>query len=294
MNKIETVSLDRLREKHEIPSIGDDLLFFEDIQMIPQLDEPRRMNCIIIGICTEGEGGYTLNENRFSIKPGDALILTEGQIVNEIWMSDSTKGYAMLISRNYIDEVFKELRDMSSLFLLAREHPIFPLNSIEIAKLKQYLDIIRERLKTEDYRFRKEVVRLLLVTMIYDIGSAIMRVMNNSGHEGNTNSKAKRCFVQFIQLVEQHYKKERRVSWYANQMGLTPKYLSEIISSTSKRTPNDWIDKYVTTEIRNQLSNTNKKISEIAEDLHFPSQSFLGKYFRENVGMSPSEYRKKK
>ncbi len=294
MNKIETVSLDRLREKHEIPSIGDDLLFFEDIQMIPQLDEPRRMNCIIIGICTEGEGGYTLNENRFSIKPGDALILTEGQIVNEIWMSDNTKGYAMLISRNYIDEVFKELRDMSSLFLLAREHPIFPLNSIEIAKLKQYLDIIRERLKNEDYRFRKEVVRLLLVTMIYDIGSAIMRVMNNSGHEGNTNSKAKRCFVQFIQLVEQHYKKERRVSWYANQMGLTPKYLSEIISSTSKRTPNDWIDKYVTTEIRNQLSNTNKKISEIAEDLHFPSQSFLGKYFRENVGMSPSEYRKKK
>lgn len=294
MNKIETVSLDRLREKHEIPSIGDDLLFFEDIQMIPQLDEPRRMNCIIIGICTEGEGGYTLNENRFSIKPGDALILTEGQIVNEIWMSDNTKGYAMLISRNYIDEVFKELRDMSSLFLLAREHPIFPLNSIEIAKLKQYLDIIRERLKTEDYHFRKEVVRLLLVTMIYDIGSAIMRVMNNSGHEGNTNSKAKRCFVQFIQLVEQHYKKERRVSWYANQMGLTPKYLSEIISSTSKRTPNDWIDKYVTTEIRNQLSNTNKKISEIAEDLHFPSQSFLGKYFRENVGMSPSEYRKKK
>ncbi|MDO4958770.1 MAG: AraC family transcriptional regulator [Prevotellaceae bacterium] len=292
MNKIETVSLDRLREKHEIPSIGDDLLFFEDIQMIPQLDEPRRMNCIIIGICTEGEGGYTLNENRFSIKPGDALILTEGQIVNEIWMSDNTKGYAMLISRNYIDEVFKELRDMSSLFLLAREHPIFPLNSIEIAKLKQYLDIIRERLKTEDYRFRKEVVRLLLVTMIYDIGSAIMRVMNNSGHEGNTNSKAKRCFVQFIQLVEQHYKKERRVSWYANQMGLTPKYLSEIISSTSKRTPNDWIDKYVTTEIRNQLSNTNKKISEIAEDLHFPSQSFLGKYFREIVGLSPSEYRK--
>ena len=294
MNKIETVSLDRLREHHEIPSIGDDLLFFEDIQMIPQLDEPRRMNCVIIGICIEGEGGYTLNESKFSIKPGDALILTEGQIVNEIWMSDNTKGYAMLISRSYVDEIFKELRDMSSLFLLAREHPIFPLNSIEIAKLKQFLDIIRERLKTEDYRFRKEVIRLLLVAMIYDIGSAIMRVMSKNGNEGNTNSKAKRCFVQFIQLVEQHYKRERRVSWYANQMGLTPKYLSEIISSTSKRTPNDWIDKYVTTEIRNQLSNTNKKISEIAEDLHFPSQSFLGKYFRENVGMSPSEYRKKK
>ena len=35
MNKIETVSLDRLRESHEIPSIGDDLLLFEEIQMLP-------------------------------------------------------------------------------------------------------------------------------------------------------------------------------------------------------------------------------------------------------------------
>ena len=57
MNRIESLSLDRLREDHEIPSLGDDLLFFEDIQMLPQLDEPRRMNCIIIGICTDGEGG---------------------------------------------------------------------------------------------------------------------------------------------------------------------------------------------------------------------------------------------
>lgn len=293
MNKIETLSLDRLRENHEIPSIGDDLLFFEELQMLPQLDEPRRMNCVIIGICIEGEGGYTLNESKCSIKPGYALILTEGQIVNDIWMTESTKGYALLISRTFMDEIFKEMRDISSLFLLAREHPTFSLNSDEIAKLRQYLPIIKQRLIANDYKYRKEVVRLLLISMIYDIASAIMRVMNTTTSEAGT-SKAKRCFVQFIQLVEQNYRKERKVSWYAYQMGLTPKYLSEIISSTSKRTPNDWIDKYVTTEIRNQLSNTNKKISEIAEDLHFPSQSFLGKYFRENVGMSPSEYRKMK
>lgn len=293
MNKIGTVSLDRLRESHEIPSIGDDLLLFEDIQMLPQLDEPRRMNCIIIGICTDGEGGYTLNESKHSIKPGDVLILTEGQIVNEIWMSDDAKGYAMLISRSFIDEIFKELRDVSSLFLLAREHPVFPLNSNEQDKVKEFVEIVKERLLFDDYRFKKEVVRLLIIAMIYDIGTAIMRVMEKEGTEPANSSKAKRCFVKFIQLVEQNFRSERRVSWYANQMGLTPKYLSEIISTTSKRTPNDWIDKYVTTEIRNQLSNTNKKISEIAEDLNFPSQSFLGKYFRENVGMSPSEYRKR-
>ncbi len=75
-------------------------------------------------------------------------------------------------------------------------------------------------------------------------------------------------------------------------MCITPKYLSETVKQISKRTPNEWIDKYVTLEVRVQLKNTAKSIKEIAEDMHFPNQSFLGKYFKEHSGMSPSEYRK--
>ena len=55
---------------------------------------------------------------------------------------------------------------------------------------------------------------------------------------------------------------------------------------------NEWIDDYVTLEIRVLLKNTTKPIKQIAEELNFPNQSFLGKYFKEHVGMSPSEYRK--
>ena len=40
------------------------------------------------------------------------------------------------------------------------------------------------------------------------------------------------------------------------------------------------------------LKNTTKSIKEITEYMNFPNQSFLGKYFKEHVGMSPSEYRK--
>ncbi|MFS6556854.1 helix-turn-helix domain-containing protein, partial [Parabacteroides distasonis] len=39
------------------------------------------------------------------------------------------------------------------------------------------------------------------------------------------------------------------------------------------------------------LKNTTKSIKEIATELNFPNQSFLGKYFKEHVGMSPSQYR---
>ena len=60
----------------------------------------------------------------------------------------------------------------------------------------------------------------------------------------------------------------------------------------SKRTPNGWIDHYVMLELRVLLKNTTKSIKEITEELNFPNQSFLGKYFKEHAGMSPSEFRR--
>ena len=76
-------------------------------------------------------------------------------------------------------------------------------------------------------------------------------------------------------------------------MCITAKYLSETVKQVSKRTPNEWIDSYVTLEVRVLLKNSTKAIKEIALELNFPNQSFLGKFFKEHVGMSPSAYRKK-
>ena len=107
-----------------------------------------------------------------------------------------------------------------------------------------------------------------------------------------TRSRGEAIFAQFLQMLEQHFRAERRVSWYAEQLCITPKYLSEIVKSISKRTPNEWIDSYVILELRVQLKNTTKPIKKITEELNFPNQSFLGKYFKERTGLSPSEYRK--
>lgn len=92
--------------------------------------------------------------------------------------------------------------------------------------------------------------------------------------------------------MEKKFRQERRVGWYSEQLGLSPKYLSETVKSVSGRTPNEWIDYYVMLELRVRLRNTEATIKEITQDMNFSSQSFLGKYFKEHAGMSPLEYRK--
>ena len=65
-----------------------------------------------------------------------------------------------------------------------------------------------------------------------------------------------------------------------------------MVKAASNKTPNEWIDNYVTMELRVLLKNSSKSIKAITEEMNFPNQSFLGKYFKEHVGMSPSKYRK--
>ena len=120
-----------------------------------------------------------------------------------------------------------------------------------------------------------------------------VRVMPRRSTLSDANSRrSEKVFTNFLKMVEENCRKERRVAWYAQQQNITPKYLSEAVKRVSGRTAVEWVENYVTMELRVLLKNSTKTIKEIANEMNFPNQSFLGKYFREHVGVTPSEYRK--
>ena len=105
-------------------------------------------------------------------------------------------------------------------------------------------------------------------------------------------TRAYAIFDQFIRLVSVHYKQERSVEWYSSEMCLTPKHLSEVVKQVSGRTAGQWITTLVMIEIKSLLSNTSLSIKEITDEMNFPNQSFLGKYFKNIEGISPSDFRR--
>jgi AraC-like DNA-binding protein len=169
-------------------------------------------------------------------------------------------------------------------------NPVVSLTPHEVQVYGNYYHTIRQKMADTTHHYRTNLVKALLLAMFYDMSNVIWRVEQNENRA--TRKRADALFAQFICLLEEHFRTERHVSWYAEQLGITPKYLSEIVKQVSKRTPNDWIDSYVLLEIRVLLKNTTKSIKEIADAINFPNQSFFGKFFKEHMGMSPSEYRK--
>ena len=268
--------------------MDDDLLLTERINEAPMPTEPRRMNFILIGLCTRGKIIYQLDTQEKIITPGDILIVSERHVVDHYQPSPDMQGLCMMLSVNFFHEIIQNVKDVSSLFLFSRTHPVIHLEPKEQETFKEYFYVIQNKISDKDNHFRKDLTRTLLLAMFYDLSNVIYRVLHND----RPLTRAEAIFTDFIRKVEDCCKQERRVSWYAQELHITPKYLSEAVKAVSRRTPNEWIDDYVTMELRVLLKNTSKSIKEIAQELHFPNQSFLGKYFKEHVGVSPSEYRK--
>lgn len=273
----------------EIKHIGNDLALIEDVSKFRYPNELRRVKSLCLGLFTKGTAEYTLDTIEYKVRAGDIIIINNGQMTDNFIQSDDCEGIGLQISDEFYYEIFSGVHELSMLFTFSRTHPVFHLNEKQQQNIITYFNIIKDKVAQTGHHFRRDIVRALIQALIYDTTEAMVMLMNNATGK---NSRAETIYVNFMRMVEENFQQERRVGWYAKALHITPKYLSETIKQVSRRTPNDWIDDYVVLEIRNRLKNSSASIKEIAEQMNFPNQSFLGKYFKEHVGMSPSEYRR--
>lgn len=283
------VSVESVKKIYNGSYIDNDLIIFDEFADVPLPNEPRRMQCLLLALCINGTAEYTVDTVKYTAKANDIMIISEGQVTDNYMLSPNCRGIALMISYKFFSEIIKGIHELSALFLFAKSHPICPMEPAEAETIMHYFTMLKDKVGQKEHHFLKETVQSLLTTMIYDLSNTIYHIQT---FNDTKLTRADAIFTEFIKLVEQNFRTERRVWWYGKQMCITPKYLSETIKQVSHRTPNEWIDKYVTLEIRVQLKNTSKSIKEISQDIHFPNQSFFGKYFKEHVGMSPSEYRR--
>jgi len=96
---------------------------------------------------------------------------------------------------------------------------------------------------------------------------------------------------RFLALLARWHTERRDLEFYAERLGLTPKYLSAAVKADTGRTAPEWIAEYVLMEARYYLKHTSLSVKEIAWELHFNNQMDFYRYFQRHAGHAPSEYR---
>jgi AraC-like DNA-binding protein len=111
--------------------------------------------------------------------------------------------------------------------------------------------------------------------------------------ETKLNTRKEEITLRFIELVSIHFRTEKELSFYAEKLNISIKYLFICVKETTNTPPTEFIANALLNESKTLLLSTKNTISIIASALSFSDQYAFGKFFKKQTGLSPKNYRSK-
>lgn len=238
-------------------------------------------------LCLSGSSEIEIDSIRYTAKENTLLVMMPHQLVKYYEVSDNYRAHLIMISNKYFD-TRDNFYKMMSLLIPLKNHPCADLNIVETELLKTYHVLLYKKISEENNLFRNFTIQYLIQATFYEVCQLLLKHIEMK--KRNMPHKEE-IFKQFLKLVETHHYKERDISFYAEKLCFTPKYLSSTIRDVTGKLAGDWIDNYVIIEAKALLISTNLTVQEICYELNFSTPSSFTRFFKRITGMSPRKFR---
>jgi len=239
-------------------------------------------------LCLEGECSFTFNLGKFALHRHDTMIVRQGRMVEDIATSDDFQAKVIYVNDRFIEMATPQsnygMQGALSLFI----NPVMPLTDSRFAILKQDFDNIETRLNWQVSLFHRDVMINAVQTMIIDY----FEIHAHIYEESEQSTQTTKVMSDFLALLERgDYREHRDIAYYADQLCVTAKYLSEVSKKSSGMAANFWINRFTILEISRLLRDKSLTFTEISDRFHFSSTSYFSRYVMNYLGTSPSAYR---
>lgn len=248
-----------------------------------------KLDCCLICLCTEGSADLLVDSSIYPVAVRSEALILPDTFFCVRGASDDFKAKIFMFSREITYQALMRFDAVfyNSLYL----NPVFRFAEGNEKKSLAYYDIFECIQSDVRNRYRGLIVMNLLRSFCLEIYDKILRHSHNAELGEMSNKEA--LYSKFVSLLSKNVKEHHDVSYYADQLCISTRYLSEVARDVADESPKQTIDYMLVQELKILLTFSEMSISEIADRLHFPDQSYLGRYFRHHTGMSPSDYRKK-
>lgn len=245
----------------------------------------------IFMLCNKNRVTFHQGNVRYTADSGDFVVWLSTKPCDRIDYSDQTDADVLLVSDYFLDLYrpnqvsdargyeYQTINPIlrSSLTLLARERTILE---------DDFKNILRHSYTFQGY-LGEQIAGTLLRVLLYDLWTFFSQLAMKYQDEGLPSPH----FARFLLEARYNCSKHRDVAWYANKIGVTPKYLTEISKDATNRPAGDWIDEYAAIILRKELSAENLSLTELAKEMNFSSLPAFTRYVKRVLGCSPSEFR---
>lgn len=163
--------------------------------------------------------------------------------------------------------------------------PVITLDERNRTKFELLIQVFEDEFETRD-NIQEEMLRMLLKRLII----LCTRLYKTQSHT-KTDENELDIIRQFHLLVESHFREKQKVTDYADLMFKSPKTLANVFAKNGEIPPLKQIQNRIALEAKRMLVYSDKAIKEIGWELHFEEEAHFSRFFKRNIGMSPSAFR---
>lgn len=251
-------------------------------------NSPTFYDCVIHLICTSGTADFNYNGKKISIEKNDVVVIARPKLVADISVDADFTCLFLAAPEKFLHNLLPannySIQGCVSLF----DNPVMKVSEDDGRKFLQDIARIKDRIGDIDHRFYQEMIGSLLQTMIYDLFDFHVRLNDNM----LTTDRVGYIVSRFFTLIEAgRPKTEREVSYYADLLSVTPKYLSDTVKRVTGVSASGHINRAAAGIILEYLKDNKLSVTQIADEMNFASVSYFSRYCVKHIGMPPSQYR---
>jgi len=143
----------------------------------------------------------------------------------------------------------------------------------------------------EEFNIKDHIQGDMLRTLLKRLLILSTRMVKNDFQDSNISNSQVDIIRKYNLLVEEHFLKIHQVKQYAEMLNKSPKTLSNLFKKYGGKSPLSIINERIILEAKRLLLYSNKSNEEISYHLGYNDSGHFSKFFKKNVGFSPTEFK---
>lgn len=245
--------------------------------------------CSLVGLCTAGEADLEINMEQIHLESGICLYYSALTQMRRLSLSTDFKVCLLLLSRSFLFGATEGIETQ----MLQRMHetPVMKINDSSLWAMLEAMFVALKNYSANTTLQNNMQVSMALVRSVLLLMSELVIHHSSEGVDRRPFTVADTYFRQFVQMVSEEVAQQHEVAYYAAQLHITPKYLSEICKHKTGHKAKEIISQILLRSIKRDLIMSGESMKSLASIYGFADQSSLGKFFRKMTGLSPLHYK---
>lgn len=276
--------------------------FIRKYSLIKATTKFHRHEYMQINYIYQGKGKHIVNNHQFDIIKGDIFVIPP-YVPHSILASDDSvmEIFEFEFIPEFINQDFDRIENAASFMdfayiepFLVSENKVKPRLNILGKKQVEIENILNEALI--EYKEKPSGYQLLIKSLLLKLLIIVGREFTSnveSSEDHSVFTRYRDAIQSAVKYMEEQYSEDLSIEHMAKRFLLSQSYFSYLFKSITGKTFIEYLNGVRISKALELLKNTDKRVLDICYDVGFRNINHFNRMFRQLMGVSPMEYRKR-